>query len=190
MRNQDDSWRLTLAISGVHTLGSAKQENSGYEGAWSSRENMGIFNNQYFRNIIAKGWAPELNIGGNPDKNAWKRIDAGVDPNHKEMMLNTDLCFVYEDNKLFGDCAIESGTADAAKCRIHERKGTYLNAAKLDKTREECCAWDVKDNLPWISKGNTPCIRTLVDDKYLQEKETNYCGRTMPSEEKVRFGKT
>ena len=32
-------WTLTAAISGVHTLGSAKKENSGYEGFWSSTEN-------------------------------------------------------------------------------------------------------------------------------------------------------
>lgn len=32
-------WSLTAAISGVHTLGSAKLENSGYEGFWSDTVN-------------------------------------------------------------------------------------------------------------------------------------------------------
>jgi len=40
---------LTTAILGAHTLGSAKIENSGYEGSWSSKGNEGIFNNDYFR---------------------------------------------------------------------------------------------------------------------------------------------
>jgi len=30
-------WAMTAAISGVHTLGSAKPENSGYNGFWSDK---------------------------------------------------------------------------------------------------------------------------------------------------------
>lgn len=30
------SWYLTTAISGAHTIGSAKLHNSGYEGSWSN----------------------------------------------------------------------------------------------------------------------------------------------------------
>lgn len=33
-----DAWKLTTAISGAHTLGSAKLENSGYDGSWSNVE--------------------------------------------------------------------------------------------------------------------------------------------------------
>lgn len=35
-------WGLTAAISGAHTLGSAKVENSGYKGFWSDPVNSGI----------------------------------------------------------------------------------------------------------------------------------------------------
>jgi hypothetical protein len=31
-------WELTAAISGAHTIGSAKPENSGYDGFWSESE--------------------------------------------------------------------------------------------------------------------------------------------------------
>lgn len=33
-----DPWLMTLAISGTHSLGSAKVTNSGYNGFWSSSE--------------------------------------------------------------------------------------------------------------------------------------------------------
>lgn len=53
-------WTMTAAISGTHTLGSAKKANSGYEGYWSDHENQGIFNNDYFRSMLIKGWTQQL----------------------------------------------------------------------------------------------------------------------------------
>ena len=38
-------WGLTAAISGAHTIGSAKPENSGYDGMWGDPLNQEIFNN-------------------------------------------------------------------------------------------------------------------------------------------------
>ena len=55
----------------------------------------------------------------------------------------------------------------------------------MDKPRATCCAWEVKDNLPWINKASN---KIQVDDKYLQEKETTFCGRTIKSDENVKFG--
>ena len=60
---------MTAAISGAHTLGSAKPHNSGYDGFWSDAKNSGIFNNDYYKSMLIKGWAPTLAVGGNPDKN-------------------------------------------------------------------------------------------------------------------------
>ena len=51
-------WALTAAISGAHSIGGAKPENSGYKGLWGDPKNQGIFNSDYFRNIAAKGWGP------------------------------------------------------------------------------------------------------------------------------------
>ena len=51
-------WALVAAISGAHSIGSAKPENSGYDGFWGDPKNQGIFNSDYFRNIAAKGWGP------------------------------------------------------------------------------------------------------------------------------------
>lgn len=61
----DRRWFLTAAISGAHTLGRAHIDNSGYVGWWSDPENSGIFNNDYYKSILQKGWMPALGIGGN-----------------------------------------------------------------------------------------------------------------------------
>jgi len=34
----DDPWRMTAAISGAHTLGSASIANSGYDGFWGASD--------------------------------------------------------------------------------------------------------------------------------------------------------
>ena len=62
-------WELTAAISGAHTLGSASIGNSGYDGFWGDATQAGIFNNDYYKGILFKGWGVELGINGNTDKN-------------------------------------------------------------------------------------------------------------------------
>ena len=90
------TWAQAAALMGVHTLGRAQVSNSGYNGWWSSALMSRKFNNDYFVSILAKGWSPEASVAGNPAKNQWKRADSGADEAAlgKEMMLNTDLCFL------------------------------------------------------------------------------------------------
>lgn len=52
------AWEMMAALSGAHTLGFAKPQNSGYNGFWGDKENQAIFNNDYYRNVIAHGWGP------------------------------------------------------------------------------------------------------------------------------------
>lgn len=68
---KEHAWGYTAALSGAHTLGSAKPENSGYDGMWSDPRNQAIFNNDYFHAMMLKGWGPKRAVGGNPDKNQW-----------------------------------------------------------------------------------------------------------------------
>merc|ERR1712079_999859 len=84
----------TVALMGVHTLGRAKVENSGYDGFWSDPENSRLFNNNYFVSLLAKGWMPERL---SPGKHQWTRVDVGKDAT-KEMMLNTDICLAYKED--------------------------------------------------------------------------------------------
>ena len=101
---REDAWKLTAAISGAHTLGRAQVSRSGYDGFWSDIPNSGIFNNDYFKSLLFKGWAPELAVAGNSERNQWQRIDKGKNAAVKEMMLNTDMCLAYDNNKPLGTC--------------------------------------------------------------------------------------
>lgn len=110
-------WPQAAALMGVHTLGRAKVENSGYNGWWSDAQNSGKFNNDYYISILAKGWGPEVAVNGEPLKNQWKRIDAGEDEAGlgKEMMLNTDMCLAFKmDNA--GAVEMDAATAAANQC--------------------------------------------------------------------------
>jgi hypothetical protein len=70
------NWDETAALMGVHTLGRADPANSGYDGWWSDPTNQGVFNNDYYKAIINKGWKKVTN--SNPAKRQWIRSDVGL----------------------------------------------------------------------------------------------------------------
>jgi len=80
---------LAAALMGVHTLGRARIENTGYDGWWSDVEHQKEFTNDYFISLLAKGWVPKR-MGEN--KNQWERADKR---NTNEMMLDSDMCLAY-----------------------------------------------------------------------------------------------
>jgi len=83
------TWTQSVALMGVHTLGRALPENSGYDGFWVSGHQAMTFDNMYFARIIGAGWTIETTSEG---KSQWKRADL-VDG---EMMLNTDMCLAFQ----------------------------------------------------------------------------------------------
>ena len=124
------------ALSGVNTIGKAKPENSGYDGGWSDAANQGIFNNDYYKSMLVKGWGPKRAVGGNVNKNQWQLIDESPDSEKKsQMMLNTDMCLVYQDNPKHAEC-MKQNKRNFRKCIPLEKKGGFLNA----KT-SSCWAW-------------------------------------------------
>jgi len=138
------SWGQSAALMGVHTLGRAKIEHSGYNGWWSDFENSRRFNNDYFIALLLKGWGPETAINGNEGKNQWKRIDQGLNEAvlGKEMMLNTDMCLVYTmDND--GLVELDAATAVENDCLCAwymavKVSGTNDSAAELYNNGEFC----------------------------------------------------
>ena len=64
-KNTEKPWDMTAAISRAHTIGSAKVENSGFSGFWSDPARSGVFNNDYYRSLVMKGWGPEIAVAGN-----------------------------------------------------------------------------------------------------------------------------
>mmetsp|Transcript_119160 Transcript_119160/g.254182 ORF Transcript_119160/g.254182 Transcript_119160/m.254182 type:complete len:510 (-) Transcript_119160:432-1961(-) len=134
------SWSQAAALSAVHTLGRAHVDNSGYNGWWSDAINSRKFNNDYFVSILAKGWGPETNVNGNPDKNQWMRIDSGADEANlgKEMMLNTDLC-LYFTMDTAGDVEMDAKTAVANECNCTWPPPTYVADAIDNYNNGEFC---------------------------------------------------
>lgn len=135
------SWEQTAALMGVHTLGKARPENSGYDGYWSDPQNSKTFNNDYFTSMVAKGWVPERAVGGNPNKNQWVRKDAH-DPSHKEMMLNTDLCLLYKHTNNPGAAGSQAEFLDAAThscCAWLSGNALGGNASACGSSFGQCC---------------------------------------------------
>lgn len=112
-------WTMTAAISGAHTIGSAKLENSGYSGFWSDEKSQGFFNNDYYKSVLVTGWAPDLAVNGDHGKNQWKRVDQKREESHVEMMLTTDLCMAFRNNPGYVECMrTKKGTKQKGKiCR-------------------------------------------------------------------------
>jgi len=132
-------WTMTAAIMGAHTIGSAKPENSGYDGFWSDAASSGIFNNQYYQSLTAKGWTPELAVGGNPDKNQWARVDMGLDPEHKELMLTTDVCMAFGNSPTYVKCMVDE-RGMKGKANFCGEKGLRIST-ELDPHFQQCCTW-------------------------------------------------
>merc|ERR1719356_2310551 len=85
------TWTQATALMGVHPLGRALPENSGFDGFWVSQQHARTFSNQYFINMIAVGWERERVASSG--KFQWKRADDRLEG---EMMLNTDMCLAYQ----------------------------------------------------------------------------------------------
>jgi len=105
--------RETTALLGVHTLGRAHTNFSGWNGWWSDAPNSRLFNNNYYVSLIAKGWEP-VEIA--PGKIQWNRSDHERHLDD-EMMLDSDVCLLYGD-----------------------KMGEPLSASSGDE-KDHCCAW-------------------------------------------------
>lgn len=150
--------RMFAAILGAHTLGSAKAENSGYEGTWS--ETPGAFNNDYYRQMITRGWGPDRAVNGNEERNQWKIVDS--DPTDG-LMLNSDLCLAYDNNAKHQTCMAENNFNNR-RCKKLQNKGKPINALET-----QCCAWTHKGAL--FNKGVFS----------IQEGKGSICGKEIPS---------
>jgi len=153
--------RGLTALLGVHTLGRALPENSGFDGFWVSQQHARTFSNQYFRAIIAIGWTPGRVASSG--KFQWIRADVGPpNPLAGEMMLNTDMCLAFqsgqtppftraEDRNHTGCCLwVETNSADL--------RGVACDCQGQDLSRgcshNNCCA-----RARGACRGNNPFRR-------------------------------
>lgn len=93
-------WKLAAAISGAHTIGQATLNNSGFNGSWSDSDNQDVFNNDYYKSLLLKGWAPkEIDA----THHQWERVDKSTD-GAGQMMLSSDMCLAYLHNSEHDQC--------------------------------------------------------------------------------------
>jgi len=139
LQNLGLNWRATAALSGAHTLGRARASQSGYEGWWSGPAESRKFNNQYFKNMVTRGWIARKDMFGNVAKNQWQRVDHEAAQGQHQMMLNTDLCLAYS-----GETA-DGGGVDT------------LQAATAN-----CCAWTYAGDI--VPEGEYVCGYSVVKE--------------------------
>jgi len=129
------TWKESAALMGVHTLGRARVSNSGYSGWWSSPQQSRLFNNDYYKSMVFKGWKPHQRICGNRNKNQWFKVGPQGGRTQQgfatEMMLDTDLCLAYSVD---AEGPVGNERPVAGKGPLHARNNT-------------CCAWFFKNPL-------------------------------------------
>lgn len=156
---------MLTAISGAHTVGSAKPEMSGYNGFWSDENNSGVFNNNYYRSVLMKGWSREVNVNGNKEKNQWKVSDLTRKNKHKEMMLITDMCLAYKNLEDMVVCKQSGGNIGWGSQRYDCLMSFYGAGKDLDPKEVNCCAWT--KYIPMNGWGF---------DMRAKGRQTSYCG--------------
>merc|ERR1719277_2702901 len=57
--NMKLTWEESAALMGIHTLGSAHEELSGYSGLWTTQEKAVLLDNSYFIFLALEGWVPK-----------------------------------------------------------------------------------------------------------------------------------
>lgn len=123
------TWPQATALMGVHTLGRTMAANSGLQGWWSDPTNQGVFNNDYYISLIAKGWTKRTQSSG---KVQWNREDIAARSDAEnggmpEMMLTSDLCL-------------------------------FFNTDTLSAAIEGCCAWNHNGGVPNGSNQAPPSL--------------------------------
>jgi len=161
------SWRETAALMGVHTLGKATVQNSGFEGWWVDEHHVHKFNNNFFVKLINNGWGPETVTA--TGKVQWVRVDEKIDdPNnlHKEMMINTDLCLAFNNTVAANSSCCAWGLFHELKSQWNvfdyfENQSVYcgrpLNATLgYDGDQALCCSGATHDT-PQMFTWNNSC---------------------------------
>eukprot|EP00931_Biecheleriopsis_adriatica_P011927 TRINITY_DN11301_c0_g1_i1.p1 TRINITY_DN11301_c0_g1~~TRINITY_DN11301_c0_g1_i1.p1 ORF type:complete len:715 (-),score=142.71 TRINITY_DN11301_c0_g1_i1:265-2373(-) len=198
-KDKQTSWKNIAALSGVHTLGGAHIENSGYNGTWTS--DPWVFNNAYYMRILDQGWMPELSVGGNSKKNMWKVSDeTQTAAEQGQMMLNSDLCMIFDnslDSVNCDRCILNHPNFrrlpwGATKnyvyrfCKNIRGRGHYLNAKE-----KLCCTWTRPDKMmigsKWY-KASNPVV-PLPALYNASRSDNHHCGADFQTGGNAEFGR-
>lgn len=176
------AWGATTTLMGVHTIGRAHPENSGYNGSWVMPNSTGTFNNDYYREMITQGWGAKK-VG--PGKHQWDIISKEKpDGLNQMMMLNTDMCLAYNDNKKSAECMRKIGFKRRRKgtgCNKFQKAGRdhFLNAANF--VNKTCCAWFQSKTMKPGAKRSVKNGAAIINEGEL------FCGEPFDAKKKFNF---
>lgn len=86
-----------------------------------------VFDKSYYKELFNNAWQPRIPRRGIQD---WT-LD-NVDPENPRMMLNTDLCLVYDIDRADNDCCTregECGSYRGRQCPIYDENNKRREAA-------------------------------------------------------------
>lgn len=95
----ENAWKWTTAISGAHTVGGTAAKNSGVpDSTWVPKDKSRRFDNLYYKHMLTASWIPDE--GPKVGARAWRRggREFANPAVAKELMLETDLCLVWDWN--------------------------------------------------------------------------------------------
>jgi len=153
------NWTGAAALMGVHTLGRAKAENSGYNGWWVSGEDGRKFDNFYYVSLLGAGWVPaEVDGTG---KFQWVRSDGGP---REDIMLNTDICMLWNtDSGCHAESLVDKNCCLwASHIGLQDAKSICVDGCRFDT----CCRDDATKrcgNIHLMPSGAAPAGKESAD---------------------------
>lgn len=88
------TWKDAVALLGAHTLGRANAEFSGHHGTWAANDAEAlVFDKAYYEELVGRAWSPR---GLGTIKQDWTWKSGNPNNTGSKMMLNTDICLVYD----------------------------------------------------------------------------------------------
>jgi len=121
------------AIMGLHGIGRARVNNSGYDGWFVDAQKARQLGTHYYAAMVGQGFVAEVKVASNPGKNQWIRADVGRGRDRalgKNMMLNTDLCLLHGQNN--AGSKVLNATSDAPCCAWAMPNDQIPNLKQLD----------------------------------------------------------
>lgn len=112
------TWKDAVALLGAHTLGRAGF--SSHHGTWAANDaEAQVFDKSYFDELFGRAWTPR---GLGTAQQDWTWISGNPNNSSPKLMLNTDMCLVYDIDSskqcCLRECSSPTVKADARTIQI------------------------------------------------------------------------
>eukprot|EP00956_Cyclotella_meneghiniana_P010082 scaffold13929_cov79-Cyclotella_meneghiniana.AAC.12 len=130
---------------GAHAIGRGSANNSGHEGTWSANAATAmVFDKSYFKALGEEHWRPR-----NPNESNQDWTLDRTDSENPRMMLNTDLCLIYDIEARQNSCCANIGECRNDQLRSCPRLGRGEANDNSDFYEAFATAWQKSIELGW-----------------------------------------